>query len=113
MSKREPPAARRRRLSVDDRRDELLRVGMELFSTRAYDEIWVEEIADRAGVSRGLLYHYFPTKRDFYVAVNRAAAAEVRRRVILLLEANMLTWFIRLEESLRIAYYAGTFRAIC
>jgi len=77
VSKREPPAARRRRLSVDDRRDELLRVGMELFSTRAYDEIWVEEIADRAGVSRGLLYHYFPTKRDFYVAVNRAAAAEV------------------------------------
>jgi AcrR family transcriptional regulator len=67
----------RRRLSVDDRREELLRVGMELFSTRAYDEIWVEQIAERAGVSRGLLYHYFPTKRDFYVAVTRAAAAEV------------------------------------
>lgn len=50
---------------------------MELFSTRAYDDIWVEEIAEQAGVSRGLLYHYFPTKRDFYVAVNRAAAAEV------------------------------------
>ena len=50
---------------------------MELFSTRAYEEIWVEEIAERAGVSRGLLYHHFPTKRDFYVAVTRAAAAEV------------------------------------
>src|SRR5947208_11102090 len=49
---------------------------MELFSTRAYEEIWVEEIAERAGVSRGLLYHYFPTKRDFYVAVTRAAAKE-------------------------------------
>jgi AcrR family transcriptional regulator len=49
---------------------------MELFSTRAYDEIWVEEIATQAGVSRGLLYHYFPTKRDFYVAVSRAAANE-------------------------------------
>jgi AcrR family transcriptional regulator len=66
----------RRRLSVDARRDELLRVGMELFSRRAYDEIWVEEIAAQAGVSRGLLYHYFPTKRDFYVAVTRAAANE-------------------------------------
>jgi AcrR family transcriptional regulator len=64
-------------LSVADRREELLRVGMELFSTRPYDEIWVGEIAERAGVSRGLLYHYFPTKRDFYVAVTRAAAAEV------------------------------------
>jgi AcrR family transcriptional regulator len=51
---------------------------MEMFSTRAYDEIWIEEIAERAGVSRGLLYHYFPTKRDFYVEVTRAAAAEVR-----------------------------------
>jgi AcrR family transcriptional regulator len=69
-------APRRRRLSVDARRDELLRVGMELFSTRAYDEIWVEEIAARAGVSRGLLYHYFPTKRDFYVAVTRTAARD-------------------------------------
>jgi AcrR family transcriptional regulator len=76
VSNREHPAGRRR-LSVDDRRGQLLQVGMELFSTRAYDEIWVEEIAERAGVSRGLLYHYFPTKRDFYVAVTRAAAAEV------------------------------------
>jgi AcrR family transcriptional regulator len=69
--------SQRRRLSVDARREELLRVGLELFSTRAYDEIAVEEIAERAGVSRGLLYHYFRTKRDFYVAVSRAAAAEV------------------------------------
>jgi AcrR family transcriptional regulator len=68
--------SRRRRLSVDERRAELLRIGMRLFSTRAYEEIWVEEIAELAGISRGLLYHYFPTKRDFYVAVSRAAAAE-------------------------------------
>jgi AcrR family transcriptional regulator len=53
---------------------------MELFSTRAYEEIWIEEIAERAGISRGLLYHYFPTKRDFYVAVSRAAAEEVAER---------------------------------
>jgi AcrR family transcriptional regulator len=52
---------------------------MELFSTRAYDEIWVEEIAERAGVSRGLLYHYFPSKRDYYVAVSRAASEEIRQ----------------------------------
>jgi AcrR family transcriptional regulator len=63
-------------MSVDERRAELLRIGMDLFSTRAYEEIWVEEIAELAGISRGLLYHYFPTKRDFYVAVSRAAAAE-------------------------------------
>ena len=38
----------RRRLSVDERRAELLRIGMRLFSTRAYEEIWVEEIAELA-----------------------------------------------------------------
>jgi AcrR family transcriptional regulator len=69
----QPP---RRRLSVDERRAELLRIGMRLFSARAYEEILVEEIAELAGISRGLLYHYFPTKREFYVAVSRAAAAE-------------------------------------
>src|SRR5438874_17781 len=67
---------KRRRLTVDDRRQELLRLGMQLFSTRSYDEIWVEEIAEQAGISRGLLYRYFPTKRDFYVEVTRTAAAE-------------------------------------
>jgi len=45
----------RRRLSVDERRAELLRIGMRLFSTRAYEEIWVEEIAELAGISRGEL----------------------------------------------------------
>jgi AcrR family transcriptional regulator len=49
---------------------------MQLFSTQAYDEVWIEEIAKRAGISRGLLYRYFPTKRDFYVEVTREAAAE-------------------------------------
>jgi AcrR family transcriptional regulator len=61
---------------VSERRAELLRIGMRLFSTRAYEDIWVEDIAELAGISRGLLYHYFPTKRDFYVAVSQAAAAE-------------------------------------
>jgi AcrR family transcriptional regulator len=54
-------------------------MGLELFAARAYDEIGVEEIAERAGISRGLLYHYFPTKRDYYLAVTRRAAAEVGR----------------------------------
>jgi AcrR family transcriptional regulator len=49
---------------------------MEFFSTRAYEDVWIEEVATHAGISRGLLYHYFPTKRDFYVAVTRVAAAE-------------------------------------
>ena len=65
----------RTRLGVDARRAQLVEIGVELFSTRPYENVWVEEVAERAGVSRGLLYHYFPTKRDFYVAVVQAASA--------------------------------------
>jgi AcrR family transcriptional regulator len=47
----------------------LLSVGARLFSESPYDEVWIEQVAEIAGVSRGLLYHYFPTKRDFFAAV--------------------------------------------
>ncbi|MEU5797379.1 TetR/AcrR family transcriptional regulator [Streptomyces sp. NPDC047813] len=59
----------RRRLSTGERREQLLTVGARLFSESPYDEVWIEQVADLAGVSRGLLYHYFPTKRDFFAAV--------------------------------------------
>ena len=68
----------RRRLGVDERRAQLVRIGVELFSHASYDEVWVEDVAARAGVSRSLLYHYFPTKRDFYVEVVRAASGDMR-----------------------------------
>lgn len=59
----------RRRLSTGERREQLLCVGARLFSESPYDEVWIEQVAEIAGVSRGLLYHYFPTKRDFFAAV--------------------------------------------
>ncbi|MEU7336406.1 TetR/AcrR family transcriptional regulator [Streptomyces sp. NPDC007074] len=59
----------RRRLSTGERREQLLSVGARLFSESPYDEVWIEQVAEIAGVSRGLLYHYFPTKRDFFAAV--------------------------------------------
>ncbi|MFJ9664819.1 TetR/AcrR family transcriptional regulator [Streptomyces sp. NPDC101219] len=59
----------RRRLSTAERREQLLSVGARLFSDRPYDEVWIEQVAEIAGVSRGLLYHYFPAKRDFFAAV--------------------------------------------
>jgi len=59
----------RRRLSTEARREQLLSVGARLFSESPYDEVWIEQVAELAGVSRGLLYHYFPTKRDFFAAV--------------------------------------------
>ncbi|MGH7290543.1 MAG: TetR/AcrR family transcriptional regulator [Myxococcota bacterium] len=62
----------RRRLSPDDRRSELLALGAEVFGQRPYDEVRIDEIAERAGVSRALMYHYFPDKRAFFAAVVRA-----------------------------------------
>jgi AcrR family transcriptional regulator len=62
----------RRRLSPDDRRGELLALGAEVFGQRPYDEVRIDEIAERAGVSRALMYHYFPDKRAFFAAVVRA-----------------------------------------
>ena len=61
----------RRRLSPDDRRSELLALGAEVFGQRPYDEVRIDEIAERAGVSRALMYHYFPDKRAFFAAVVR------------------------------------------
>lgn len=75
---REPSASPvRERLAVDERRLRLLRLGKELFATYDYDELSVGDIARRAKISRGLLYHYFPSKRDFYVQVFRSGTAEL------------------------------------
>ncbi|MEZ4365851.1 MAG: TetR/AcrR family transcriptional regulator [Kofleriaceae bacterium] len=78
-SRRRRAAAPRRRvrLELDARRAQLLAIGRAIFSERAYDDVSVDELARAAGISKGLLYHYFPTKRDLYVAGLRATAAEL------------------------------------
>lgn len=68
------------RFTVEERRRLLLDLGLQLFSSRPYDEISIEEIAREAGMAKGLLYHYFPSKRDFYVECLRAAARKFRVR---------------------------------
>ena len=65
----------RSRLAVDERRAQLLELGLRLFGTRPYDEVSIDDIAADAGVSKGLLYHYFGSKRAFYVATVQHAAA--------------------------------------
>ncbi|MEU3981995.1 TetR/AcrR family transcriptional regulator [Streptomyces sp. NPDC026672] len=65
----DPGERTRRRLSTEERREQLLSVGARLFSESPYDDVRIERVAGIAGVSRGLLYHYFPTKRDFFAAV--------------------------------------------
>ena len=67
----------RARLDVEERRRQLVALGHELFSSRTYDEVSIDELARAAGISKGLLYHYFPTKRDFYIATVREAATQL------------------------------------
>lgn len=69
--------AKRSRLSTDARREQLLAAGAELLGRRPFDEVSIEEIAVAAGVSKGLLYHYFPTKKDFVLAALRRGEREL------------------------------------
>jgi AcrR family transcriptional regulator len=65
------------RLDVDERRRQLLETGARVFTDRPYDEVSMSAVAREAGISKGLLYHYFPSKRDFFVATLEAAASEL------------------------------------
>jgi AcrR family transcriptional regulator len=69
----------RTRLAVDARREQLLRVGVELLRVRTPDEISVDDVARSAGISRGLLYHYFEDRDAFVVAVLEQASDELRQ----------------------------------
>jgi len=61
----------RTRLSTEERRAQLLAIGAGLFAERPHDEVRIEEVAEIANVSRGLLYHYFPTKKEFFAEILR------------------------------------------
>jgi AcrR family transcriptional regulator len=65
------------RLTGDQRREHLLHVGVELLGRHGTADVSIEEIARAAGVSKGLLYHYFPTKDDFLLAVLDRSQAEM------------------------------------
>jgi AcrR family transcriptional regulator len=72
-----PPAYTR--LQVDERRRQLLDAGAALFAQHAYEEISMRDIAKAAGVSKPLLYHYFPSKLDLFKAAVAEKAAELQR----------------------------------
>jgi AcrR family transcriptional regulator len=67
----------RRRLSVDERRDELIEAALELFSHRPPEEISIDDVAAAAGASRALVYHYFGGKQELYLAALRSAAHQL------------------------------------
>lgn len=69
-----------RRLDVDERRRQLLERGADLFTSHRYDELSMSRIAAEVGISKSLLYHYFPSKQAFFEATLGAWAEELRTR---------------------------------
>ncbi|MFG2641495.1 TetR/AcrR family transcriptional regulator [Streptomyces sp. NPDC048370] len=72
----------RRRMGVEERKQQLIGVALELFSHRSPDEVSIDEIAAAAGISRPLVYHYFPGKQSLYEAALRRAADELAARFV-------------------------------
>ncbi len=66
------PEKRAARLSPDERRAQLVAIGVDMLADRSLDELSTDDVARRAGISRGLLFHYFDSKRDFYRSVVRS-----------------------------------------
>lgn len=69
--------SQRIRLSPDTRREQLLELGVRLLATRPLEQLSIDLLAEEAGISRGLLYHYFGNKQDFHEAVVRRATEQL------------------------------------
>jgi AcrR family transcriptional regulator len=65
------------RLQVDERRAQLIEAGAALFAEHAFEEISMRQIAEAAGISKPLLYHYFPSKIELFKAAVAEQAAEL------------------------------------
>lgn len=72
----------RRRMGVEERRQQLIGVALELFSRRSPDDVSIDEIASAAGISRPLVYHYFPGKLSLYEAALQRASDELAARFV-------------------------------
>jgi AcrR family transcriptional regulator len=74
---------RRRRLAPDLRRNQLLDLGAHAFASRAYEDVRMADIAEHAGITRGLVYRYFATKRELFAAVYQRASQHLLESTVL------------------------------
>jgi AcrR family transcriptional regulator len=101
-------APRWQRLDHDERRAQILACARRLFSERNYDAVSTTDIAREAGVARGLLHHYFGTKRDLYLEVVRELMRMPSNPVPLqapgpglevVIEQSVERWLVMLERN--------------
>ena len=95
----DPAAEPGRRLAPDARREEILLAAHRLFVERPYAQVSTTDIAAAAGVARGLLNHYFGTKRDLYVEVVR------RMTAVPDLVTELVTGSLRTRVDLGVSWY--------
>ena len=69
-----------RRLSAEARRAQLIEIGTRHVEASSFDELSTDAVAEDAGISRGLLFHYFPTREDFVHAIAEEAARDLLER---------------------------------
>lgn len=107
------PSGLTTRMSADARRAQLIEVGWELLQSRPIHELPLDEVAAGAGISRTLLFHYFPTKADFYFAVVSTKGEQLLRPPRLPQGAGpseriraLVDGFVRLVERNRLSYTA-------
>lgn len=67
------PAPKWRRLEPDERKEQIYACAARLFGARPYSDVSTSDIAHEAGVARGLINHYFGTKRELYLEILRRA----------------------------------------
>lgn len=89
----------RSRIHPEERRARLLECGRRLWSRRSFDEITSRDISDETGVSIGLVYHYFGSKRGYYVATVRSVADELLDRTVLPESENLEAALRRAVEA--------------
>ena len=76
-----PATSPRTRLGPDERRRQLLGIGLRMLVDKPIQDLSLDAVAQEAGISRSLLFHYFPTKTDYYDAVVGAAVRRVLRNI--------------------------------
>jgi len=112
-------------LDRDTRRQKLLDLGMRLFANKSYEDVSIDDVAREANISKGLLYHYFGSKRAFYTEVVRFATAHLLELIHFdpavsgpeNVRRGLLTWFefasARGEAVLAIMHGGGPSDEVC
>jgi AcrR family transcriptional regulator len=86
MGRKQADDTKRRRLSAEARRQQMVDAGGRLLVEEPLENLTVQRIADAVGVSRGLVFHYFPTVRDLQLACLEAAANDLVSQIVAAIE---------------------------